>query len=60
MIRMEEHDFLYKEDHIGLKALDDLGRISVVQCAGSHMDLEWQDENGCARHLVKKFVGQQQ
>lgn len=57
---MEEHDFLYKEDHIGLKALDDLGRISVVQCAGSHMDLEWQDENGCARHLVKKFVGQQQ
>jgi hypothetical protein len=56
---MEEHDFLYKDDHIGLKTLGDLGRTLVVQCAGSHMDLEWDDEDGCAKQLVKRFVGRQ-
>ena len=58
-IRMEEHDFLYKDDHIGLKSLEDLGRTLVVQCAGAHMELEWSDENGCAKQLVRKFVGQE-
>jgi hypothetical protein len=57
LIRMEEHDFLYKEDHIGLKTLQDLGRTLVVQCTGAHMELEWKDENGCAKQLVKTFVG---
>jgi hypothetical protein len=56
---MEEHDFLYKDDHIGLKTLEDLSRTLVVQCAGSHMELEWDDEDGCAKQLVKRFVGRQ-
>jgi hypothetical protein len=54
---MEDHDFLWKEDHIGLKRLNEKGGIFQVTCEGAHMDLEWGKEDGCARRLVKDFVG---
>lgn len=59
LISMEDQAFLYEQDHIGLKTLDASNRTLQVVCAGAHMELEWKDENGCAKQLVKKFVGRQ-
>jgi hypothetical protein len=58
VMEMEEHDFLWKDDHIGLRTLVEADRVSKVTCAGAHMELGWNDEHGCARELVREFIGQ--
>jgi len=44
---------LYVEDWIGLRALDESGRVIHVSCNGEHMQLSTK----CWRPLVKKYVG---
>ncbi|KAK4686219.1 palmitoyl-protein thioesterase, partial [Tremellales sp. Uapishka_1] len=44
---------LYKEDWIGLRALDEKGRLQLEHCPGEHMDLG----GGCADRIVKEWVG---
>ena len=44
---------LYVEDWIGLRALDESGRVVLVSCDGEHMQLSTE----CWRPLVKKYVG---
>lgn len=44
---------LYVEDWIGLRALDESGRIIHVSCEGEHMQLSTE----CWRPLVEKYVG---
>jgi palmitoyl-protein thioesterase len=44
---------LYVEDWIGLRALDESGRVIFVSCDGEHMQLSAK----CWRPLVKKYVG---
>ena len=58
VMEMEEHDFLWKQDHIGLRTLVQAGQVTKVTCAGAHMELGWNEEHGCARELVRKFIGQ--
>lgn len=49
-MRMQE---LYVDDTIGLKELDERGRVLLETCEGAHMQLK--DE--CWRPLVEEFVG---
>jgi len=44
---------LYVEDWIGLRTLDESGRVVLVSCDGEHMHLSTE----CWRPLVKKYVG---
>ena len=44
---------LYVEDWIGLRALDEGGRVIHVSCEGEHMQLS----TDCWRPLVEKYVG---
>ena len=44
---------LYVEDWIGLRTLDESGRVELVSCDGEHMHLSTE----CWRPLVKKYVG---
>jgi palmitoyl-protein thioesterase len=44
---------LYVEDWIGLRALDESGRLELVSCKGVHMHLSTE----CWRPLVEKYVG---
>jgi palmitoyl-protein thioesterase len=44
---------LYKEDWVGLRKLDDAGKVFLVVCEGAHMQLS--DE--CWRPIVKRWVG---
>lgn len=44
---------LYVDDLIGLRTLDESGRIVLESCEGEHMEI--RDE--CWRPLVKRFVG---
>lgn len=44
---------LYKEDWIGLRTLDEAGKVYTLVCEGEHMVLS--DE--CWRPIVKKWVG---
>ena len=46
---------LYREDWIGLKALDDKGGLRLERCPGEHMDLGGQ--GGCADLLIRKWIG---
>lgn len=43
---------IYTEDWIGLKELDEAGRIVLGVCDGEHMQL-----NGCWKEYVEKYVG---
>jgi palmitoyl-protein thioesterase len=43
---------LYKEDWIGLRKLDESGRIDFAACPGQHMQLD-----GCWEDLVTEWVG---
>ncbi|KAL1748597.1 Alpha/Beta hydrolase protein [Schizophyllum fasciatum] len=43
---------IYTEDWIGLKELDETGRIVFGVCEGEHMQL-----NGCWREYVERYVG---
>jgi palmitoyl-protein thioesterase len=45
---------LYTEDWIGIKALEDNGRMIFEHCPGEHMDLGSGD---CGARLVKKWIG---
>jgi palmitoyl-protein thioesterase len=44
---------LYVEDWIGLRTLDESGRVELVSCDGGHMHLSTE----CWQPLVKKYVG---
>ena len=44
---------LYKEDWIGLRALDEHGRVVLASCDGEHMHLSTE----CWKPLVEKYVG---
>ena len=44
---------LYKEDWIGLRALDKRGRVVFASCDGEHMHLPTE----CWKPLVEKYVG---
>lgn len=44
---------LYVEDWIGLRTLDESGRVALVSCHGEHMHLSTE----CWKPLVKKYVG---
>jgi len=44
---------LYVEDWIGLRALDEKGRVVLASCDAEHMRLS--DE--CWRPLVKQYIG---
>lgn len=43
---------LYLEDWIGLRTLDERGRVSLVACKGEHMQM-----GDCWEPLVKKYTG---
>ncbi|KAI9639561.1 palmitoyl-protein thioesterase [Dioszegia hungarica] len=45
---------LYTQDWIGLRDLDERGRLHLGHCVGEHMDL---DSGGCAQGVVDKWVG---
>ncbi|KAI0356367.1 alpha/beta-hydrolase, partial [Trametes cingulata] len=45
---------LYTEDWIGLRTLDERGRVVLETCEGEHMHLS----DGCWKPLVKRFVGE--
>jgi palmitoyl-protein thioesterase len=44
---------LYVEDWIGLRTLDESGRVKLVSCEGEHMHISTE----CWQPLVKKYVG---
>ena len=44
---------LYKEDWIGLRALDKTGRVVLASCDSEHMHLSEE----CWKPLVEKYVG---
>lgn len=44
---------LYVEDWIGLRTLDESGRVALVSCEGEHMELSTE----CWQPLVKRYVG---
>lgn len=46
---------LYKDDWIGLKALDKKDRLHLGFCEGQHMDLG--GEGGCGHKAVQKWLG---
>lgn len=48
-----KRQLLYKEDWIGLRKLDEAGKVFLVVCEGTHMQLD--DE--CWRPIVKRWVG---
>jgi palmitoyl-protein thioesterase len=45
---------LYTEDWIGLRDLDERGRLHLDHCPGEHMDL---DSGDCAKKAVDRWVG---
>lgn len=45
---------LYEEDWIGLKTLDQRGKLWLEHCPGEHMDLSSGD---CAKNMVDRWVG---
>jgi palmitoyl-protein thioesterase len=45
---------LYTQDWIGLRDLDERGKLHLGHCVGEHMDL---DSGGCAQGVVDKWVG---
>jgi len=47
---------LYKEDWIGLRTLDEHGRVVLASCDGEHMHLSTE----CWKPLVEKYVGSPQ
>lgn len=53
IIDMRDHP-LYQEDWIGLRTLDEEGKLFELVCEGEHMVLK--DE--CWRPIVKKWCGQ--
>jgi palmitoyl-protein thioesterase len=44
---------LYLEDWIGLRALDEAGRVKLLLCEGEHMQISAK----CFLPLVKQYVG---
>lgn len=44
---------IYKEDRIGLRALDERGGVVLKACTGEHMEISMS----CWRPLVRKYVG---
>ena len=46
---------LYKEDWIGLRELNERGRLRFEHCPGAHMDLG--GEGGCLDVLVREWIG---
>ena len=44
---------LYAHDWIGLRKLDEAGRVSLETCEGEHMQLAEE----CWRPLVERFTG---
>ena len=45
---------LYTEDWIGIKSLEDKGKMVFEHCPGEHMDLGSGD---CGQRMVRKWVG---
>jgi hypothetical protein len=48
---------LYLEDWIGLKALDEAGKLSFGWCEGEHMQFSLDDAGGCWDKAVRRWVG---
>ncbi|KAJ9092444.1 hypothetical protein QFC21_006826 [Naganishia friedmannii] len=61
LIPLVDNTFLWKHDHIGLKRLAEKKALhygtAEESCPGAHMDLEWENESGCGRRLVQKWIG---
>ena len=52
IVPMREHP-LYLEDWIGLRALDESGRVVLASCDSEHMHLPIE----CWKPLVEQYVG---
>ena len=52
LVPIHEHP-LYTEDWIGLRALDERGRVVLASCDSEHMQLPVE----CWKPLVEKYVG---
>jgi palmitoyl-protein thioesterase len=48
---------LYLEDWIGLKSLDEAGKLSFGWCDGEHMQFSLDDAGGCWDKAVRRWVG---
>jgi len=55
MLTMKQQP-LYKEDWIGLKSLDEAGKVFLESCPGEHMQLPTE----CWEWIIRKWVGQKQ
>lgn len=53
LVPLEEQD-IYTQDRIGLRKLDEDGKLSLEHCPGEHMDL---DSGDCAKKVVERWVG---
>lgn len=45
---------LYRDDWIGLRTIDEQGKLHLEHCPGEHMDL---DSGDCLKKVVDKWVG---
>lgn len=56
---LEDHPFLWGQDHIGLRKLSERGRLHFDEhCKGAHMDLGYGAAgDGCAKRVVNRWVG---
>lgn len=48
---------LYLEDWIGLKALDEAGKLHYGWCDGEHMQFSLDDNGGCWDKAVRRWIG---
>ena len=55
MLTMKQQQ-LYEEDWIGLRSLDEAGKVFMESCPGEHMQLPTE----CWEWIVRKWVGQRQ
>jgi palmitoyl-protein thioesterase len=53
LVPLEEQG-IYTQDRIGLRKLDEDGRLFLEHCPGEHMDL---DSGDCANKVVQRWVG---
>lgn len=53
LVPLEEQE-IYTEDRIGLRKLDQEGKLFLEHCPGEHMDL---DSGDCAKKVLQKWVG---
>ncbi|WVQ77161.1 hypothetical protein IAR50_006844 [Cryptococcus sp. DSM 104548] len=54
IIPLHDQD-LYKDDWIGLRALEEKGGLQLERCPGEHMDIG--GEKGCGERMVRRWIG---